>query len=339
MSSSAQHYVSDAIGRPSLSVVVCAYTLDRWDDLLSSVKSIVPQLTVNDEVIVVIDYNDDLLRSAQSQLATESAPSVAVIANGGKQGLSGARNSGVARAVGAVIAFVDDDAAVEPEWANNLLRHFADPGVAGVGGYAEPVWPHDRPEWIPREFDWIVGCSHVGLPTVQSEVRNFIGCNMAFRAVVFERVGGFSTDLGRIGTRPVGCEETELCIRYTQVYPAARLVLDPEVKVRHRVTDNRTTLRYYVDRSVAEGVSKRYVSNMVGAGDGLSSEREYVVKVLPRAFVRGLAEALTPWPRKGRSASVRRSAAIVLALAATTYGYVYAAAKVALDRRRESVSG
>lgn len=136
MSLSAQQYVSDAIGRPSLSVVVCAYTLDRWDDLLSSVKSIVAQLTANDDVIVVIDYNDDLLRSAQSQLATVSAPAVTVIANDGKQGMSGARNTGVARAVG---AFVDDDAAVEPGWATNLLRPFVDPGVAGVG---RPVAVH-----------------------------------------------------------------------------------------------------------------------------------------------------------------------------------------------------
>ena len=43
-----------------------------------------------------------------------------------------------------------------------------------------------------------------------------MGCNMSFRREVFERIGGFAEEIGRIGKNPLGCEETELCIRARQ---------------------------------------------------------------------------------------------------------------------------
>ena len=49
------------------------------------------------------------------------------------------------------------------------------------------------------ELDWIVGCTYTGQPTEQAEVRNLMGCNMSFRREVFERVGGFAEEIGRIG--------------------------------------------------------------------------------------------------------------------------------------------
>ena len=50
-----------------------------------------------------------------------------------------------------------------------------------------------------------------------ADLRNVIGCNMAFRATVFDTAGLFGEDLGRVGRVPYGCEETELCIRITRI--------------------------------------------------------------------------------------------------------------------------
>lgn len=303
--------------RVALSVVVCAYTDARFELLSECIEALLGQLLDKDELILVIDYNEELLET----LVAEYGSRATVLRNMFQRGLSGARNSGIAAARNAVVAFVDDDAKIRPGWAVTLRQHYLDGSVAGVGGYASPVWPAGRPSWLPAEFDWVVGCSHRGLPTAITPVRNFIGCNMSFRRDVFEAIGQFSTDIGRVGTRPVGCEETELCIRIAQHDASARLLFDPNIKVDHAVSADRTRVRYFVSRCFGEGISKYKVSGMVGAGDGLKSERSYVTRVLPVGFVCGLREMFRG--RGNRWAAGARSAAIVTGLVVTTAGYAY----------------
>jgi glycosyltransferase involved in cell wall biosynthesis len=300
----------------SLSIIVCAYSDERFGLLTKCVDALLRQLTVDDDVIVVIDYNPKLHETMAGRYGDR------VIMNVQTRGLSGARNSGIARASGDVLAFVDDDAEVQPGWAARLREHYRDPAIAGVGGFAHPVWPADcRPAWFPHEYDWVVGCSHRGLPVEVAPVRNFIGCNMSFRRSVFDEVGGFNVEVGRVGSRPVGCEETELCIRLAQACPRARLVLDPSIAVRHWVTPERTRLSYFVTRCFSEGLSKYRVSGMVGSSDALRTERHYVTRVLPSAFVHGLHDALAG--RGSRRSACARSAAVLLGLIATIAGYGY----------------
>lgn len=130
---------------PTLSVVVCAYTLDRWDDLRDSIASVLTQNRPPDEVVLVVDHCQALY-----ERATQELPQIRVVPSRGPQGLSGARNTGVAVSHGDVVAFLDDDAAAEPEWTDRLLAHYGDPRVVGVGGLVVPRWSTRRPVWFPR---------------------------------------------------------------------------------------------------------------------------------------------------------------------------------------------
>jgi len=310
-----------------LSVIVCAYTTDRIAQLVKCVDAVLAQLNSCDEVVIVIDHNIELFEFMADRYGDR------VIVNSRVQGLSGARNSGIARARHDVLAFVDDDAEIQPGWADRLRAHYIDPAVAGVGGYAEPVWPGaGRPAWFPDEYDWVVGCSHRGLPVSVTPVRNFIGCNMSFRNSVFAEVGGFNVDVGRVGSRPIGCEETELCIRLSQTRPAARLLFDPAIAVRHSVTPERARLRYFLDRCFSEGLSKHRVSGMVGSSDALSAERRYITSVLPLAFLRGLRDAVVG--HGSRRAACARSAAVLAGLVVTTVGYGYSMLRSTDERAR-----
>jgi glucosyl-dolichyl phosphate glucuronosyltransferase len=114
----------------TLSVVVCAYTLDRWADIEEAVASLRAQTRRPDQVVLVADHNETLLEKARLAF-----PDVTSVPNTGLQGLSGARNAGVAVATGDVLAFLDDDAAAEPAWVESLLAAYADPDVIGVGGW------------------------------------------------------------------------------------------------------------------------------------------------------------------------------------------------------------
>ena len=295
-------------GALSATVVICAYTRRRWDQLGQAVGSVRAQLTPPRRIVVVVDHNDELLARA-----TAAFLDVTVVANTGPRGLSGARNTGMAHAVGDVVAFLDDDAIAEPDWLGRLLARYADADVLAVGGRADPIWTGERPSWLPPEFDWVVGCSYRGQPATPAPVRNLIGCNMSFRRSALAGIGGFDPALGRVGRIPVGCEETELCIRLSQLHPGAVLWYEPGAVVRHLVTGDRTTWRYFHRRCFSEGRSKAIVARRVGNRAGLASERDYTRHALPAAIRRELAQGGPGW---------RRSAVIVAGLAVTGSGYL-----------------
>lgn len=295
------------------SVVVCAYSLERWRDLIEAVASLRRQSLQPEEIIVVIDHNDELLERAQARLAA-----VTVVPNRHGRGLSGARNSGIEAASGEIVAFLDDDAIAASDWLERLGEGYAGSRVQGVGGAVIPRWAGGRrPRWFPAEFGWVVGCSYVGQPTRLSPVRNLIGANMSYRRQAIETVGGFREGIGRIGRTPLGCEETELSIRVLALSPAHRVLYEPAAKVEHRVPRSRQRARYFLARCYAEGLSKALVTRLVGAESGLSSERAYTFRVLPRGALAGIAAGL-----RGDLAGFGRAAAIAAGLGTTTLGYI-----------------
>jgi glycosyltransferase involved in cell wall biosynthesis len=299
----------------TLSVVVCAYSDRRWQQLVACLASLEQQTRVPDEIVVVIDHNDDLFVRAGTELTR--APNVRVLANENARGLSGARNTGVAVATGDVIAFLDDDATARSDWAERLLASYG-PTVAGVGGCAVAVWPASPPRWLPSEFNWVVGCSWSGLPTTVAPVRNMIGANMSLRSVVLRDVGAFESTIGRVGTKPAGCEETELCIRVSQKWPAAVLLYDPDLIVDHYLSDDRASPKYFVSRCWSEGRSKALVTAMVGSRSGLENERRHAMRVIPAAMLDNARAAAKRSP-----GALGRVAALSGGLLLTTAGFAF----------------
>ena len=299
--------------RPArLSVVVCAFSFARLEQTVSSVASLVSQDPQPAEVIVVVDYNEPLRESLAARLDDSL-----VVANEGRRGLSGARNTGLAYSTSEIVAFVDDDAEADPGWAAAIAAPFGDSSIAAVGGVALPSWSGPAPGWFPEELLWAVGCSYRGMVT-EGPIRNPLGCNMAFRAEAIRKAGLFDSALGRVGTLPFGCEETELCVRLRRSDPGARVVIVPGAVVRHHVPAERATLRYVLRRSYYEGIGKAMMRRNADSGD-LGTERRYALKVLPRAIARDLGGmALLRQP----SRRAKRIAAIVGSLGLAGIGYL-----------------
>ena len=296
---------------PSISVVICSYTDRRWDDFRRACASVERQLLDGDELVVVIDHNDALLARARASLSRAR-----VVANGGKQGLSDARNTGVATATWDVVAFLDDDAAARAGWLAGLRTTFTSAEVAVAGTAVVADWEGGHPpRWFPAEFGWVVGCSYRGQPETKATVRNPIGASMAVRRSVFGAVGGFSDAIGRVGATPVGCEETEFCIRVSAHDSAAKVVLDPTTAVDHHVPAARQTVGYFVRRCYHEGRSKRIVSMLRGTAAGLSAERTYVRETLPAAVARGVSGAVRD------PDGLVRAGVVMLGLGSTVLGY------------------
>jgi glycosyltransferase involved in cell wall biosynthesis len=290
---------ADAAPPPSISVVLCAYTLERVELLAAAIESLGSQSVAPHEIVLVIDHSPELEAESRRRW-----PQAKIIPNAEQQGLSGARNTGLAESSGEVVAFLDDDAVPAPDWIERLGAAYADAQVLGAGGAVRPDWAAGRPRWFPPEFDWVVGCTHSGMPQQTEPVRNLVGANMSFRREALVEAGGFRHELGRVGKIPAGCEETDLCIRIGQRHPEAEIRYDPAAVVDHHVPAERGRFSYFSSRCRGEGRSKSILTAQVGGDSGLSAERSYVRRTLPSGFLRGLAA-----PFRGDLSGPRRAAA------------------------------
>jgi glucosyl-dolichyl phosphate glucuronosyltransferase len=303
------------------SAVLCSYAEDRWPDTLAALDSLRRQAVRPLEILLVIDHNERLFELART------IEGVTLLRNSGVRGASGSRNTGAAAARGSVVAFLDDDAVADPDWLEKLLAGYVRADVVGVGGRISPGWDRRRPRWFPREFDWVVGCTYLGMPTTTSVVRNLIGANMSVRREAWEQVGGFREGFGNVknagdarragGSMLVGCEETEFCIRVSQTLPGARWIFEPRAHVRHRVPGHRCTWRYFLSRCRKEGWAKAMLVSVVGPGNALGIESSYVGRTLLPGAARQVRAGLA-----GDAAGFARAVAILAGLAMTGEGFL-----------------
>src|SRR5271165_5421132 len=290
----------------TVSVVICASALDRWDDLKQAVISVGSQTA--DEIVLVIDHCAELL--TQAGLLAQLLPwNIVVAPNRFGPGLPGARNTGMAVAQGDIVAFLDDRAAAEPGWLAALAGHYQDPRVLGVGGMVRPDWQDGRPSWFPPGLDWVVGCSYQGMPAGSVPVRNFMAANMSFRYTVLEDGGGFSSVLAGAVATPPGWEDTELCLRISQRHPEGILVYEPAAVVSHQVPGTQATRRYLRSACYAQGLSGALAARLAGPS--------HAGPALPGRIWRCLTH-----PDRGRLSGVMAALTMVIAVAITTAGYL-----------------
>jgi glycosyltransferase involved in cell wall biosynthesis len=296
----------------SVSVAICTYTDKRWSILVDAIQRVDEQVTAGDEIIIVVDHSPSLLDRVSARF-----PHVRVLENSYGNGLSGARNTAVDHATRDVVVFLDDDAVPRPGWLDAMRLSYADDHVMGVGGVVLPIWPSTAPSWMPDEFLWVVGCSYTGLPISAVPIRNPIGANMSFRREVFAGVGGFSESLGRVGTLPVGCEETELSMRAGVRFADRVIIQQPAAAVDHYVTAERTAFDYFVKRCWSEGLSKAAVTRLAEQSGTLSTERSYITATVIPAFGRELRRAVG-----GDRTAWGRAAALIVGTGVTGGSYV-----------------
>jgi GT2 family glycosyltransferase len=274
------------------------------------------------ELLVVVDSNPPL----RTELTASLPPPVRVLETE-QPGLSAARNVGIRAATDAdVVAFVDDDATVEPGWLSAILDEFeCNDDVLGVGGPVLPRWGAER-RWLRDELLWIVGCTYRGHREDRGPIRNPIGCNMAFRREQLIAAGCFATHFGKQGNALCTCEETELSLRFARLYGQGRIRYVPSARVRHFVPAARISWRLLVRRSVSEGLAKGRLHRLYRRL-ALGSERSYVRRLVTEAAPRLLIDGI----RRRDVRSLQAAGAMVLSLLVT--GAAFAVGVVTPGRR------
>jgi glycosyltransferase involved in cell wall biosynthesis len=297
-----------------VSIIICAYTEERLADIKEAVASVIHQTHPPGEVILSVDHNPRLAEI----LGRELPSSVKIVHNDGIKGLSETRNVGIRASFGDIVAFIDDDAVAEKDWLENLIAPFNDEKVAAVGGKTVPLWINsNRPSWFPEELDWIVGCTYKGLPVKDGQIRNVPGCNMAFRKVIFDMVGGFKAEVGRTSKISGVGEEAEICLRIRKKMASSKILNQSEARIKHKVPSWRLTLGYVWHRARDEGFYKTKVQRLSGRPDtsALSTEGSYLQFLL----FTSMPQRLLRFYREG---NLSQAGTILSCIVATGLGYL-----------------
>lgn len=305
---------------PTVSVVICAFRVDRWSQLKKSVASVEAQTSPPIEIIVCIDHNEELLRKSEEYFGKKSAAggvAVIVLANKYNGRLGAARNTGIEFASGEVIVFLDDDAAATADWLERLIAPYDDERVGAVGGKPLPLFEVQRPRWFPYEFDWVFGCAYRGLPLTRGPSKRLIGANMSARRSVLREIGGFHTDHQ---------DDMDMCQRIA--HAQHRVVYEPLAVVHHFVPAARTTWHYFWKKCYRANYGKVEVfANMRGAAS-LSAELTFVKRALTTGVQAEMRHVI-----RGDLYGVARVGAMIAGITAAGLGHLSGQLRLRGSRR------
>jgi glycosyltransferase involved in cell wall biosynthesis len=249
-----------------IAVILCTY--NRWPALAEALDSIVASkmpAEIDWRILVVDNNSTDQTREVVDQFAQRYCGRVRYLLEP-KQGKSYALNTGIREADADVIAFVDDDVTVEPDWLMNLTSALDVQDWAGAGGRIYPQWASlIPPEWLPHDTRYATAplvAFDLGGERLQLSEPPF-GTNMAFKRSVFQKYGGFRIDLGPQPRSTIRGEDTEFGSRLLAA--GERLRYEPEAIVHHPVPAARATKKYFLAWWFNKGRSEILQDSKFGA--------------------------------------------------------------------------
>jgi glycosyltransferase involved in cell wall biosynthesis len=192
-----------------------------------------------------------------------------------KKGLSNARNRGIAEAKGEVILYLDDDAESEPELLDTYYNFFSKHMEAsGAGGKILPRFSEaPEPAWISRWLDGYLARMDPG-----GEARPFkgrmkypFGCNMAYRKMYLEKIGGFNTDITFRG------DDKYIFLEINHLNP--NIYYLPNAVVHHNIPASRLQADYFKTLFLKTGNEEKVRLNISGNFFSRAKKLlEYIIK-------------------------------------------------------------
>nr|HPR04515.1 glycosyltransferase [Deltaproteobacteria bacterium] len=231
-------------------------THNRVEYLKKALKGLADQTLPKDdfEILVVDNASTDTTR----QIVSSDYPDLTNLRyiHEPVLGLTHARNTGWKAAKGKYIAFLDDDAIPSPQWLGKIVETFetVSPSPGCVGGKIQPIWEAPRPSWLNDDlarFLTILDWSDI--PFFIQAPQYVAGANMAFPKVLIEKVGGFKSDLGRIGNKLLSNEELLIARQIEKL--GFRTYYHPDISVQHHILASRISKQWFMSRHYWQGVS------------------------------------------------------------------------------------
>ncbi len=234
----------------------------------------------------------------------------------GQPGKSHALNTGIREARGDILAFVDDDVTVDSNWLQNLTSPLVQGNCVGVGGRVVPERDVVLPDWLRLDDPYTMGplvMFDLGPKAGPLDEAPF-GTNMAFKKNLFERYGGFRTDLGPQPGSEIRGEDSEFVCRLMSAGEPLRY--QPSAVVYHSISPNRLRKEYFLAWWFDKGRSDiRTLENVMKSKWSLAGVPLVLVRrllvwmlkwVLAPVSVRGFVAKVTVWYLAGEITECHR---------------------------------
>ena len=255
----------ESVKSPIISIVITAYTIERINDIFELLDSVQAQTFKDLETIFIIERSEELLYKVNDYIKQKNIACVNAIFSKDKIGLSGARNLGITKAKGKIIAFIDDDVVLFPNWAEEMVKAYHDESTIGVTGPGLPMWEDNKLKWLPEELYWIVSATAFTGWTEERAVRTAWVMNMSFRREAFNQCL-FSTNFGQTTggkeawkAGPVDDAEFSIKLR---LKTKKAIMYNPRVQVYHKVYIYRLTRKFIRGQCYWQGYSKALLKKM-----------------------------------------------------------------------------
>lgn len=173
-----------------------------------------------------------------------------------QQGRSHALNAGVASTSGEIVGMIDDDEEIDATWYKTVFESFTQKNIDFIGGPYVPKWSMPPPQWLPPNYGSVVGWVDGGdaeVPFDNNYPGILMGGNAVFRRAVLQKVGPYSTWLGRTDKHLMSGEDEDLYHRLLAA--GARGLYLPNLIIYHHVTPDRLTKSYFRSWCFWRGVS------------------------------------------------------------------------------------
>lgn len=230
-----------------ISVVICTYNREKY--IRKTLNSIAEQSLSYDafELVVVNNNSMDATTSLVEAFIRDNPQMQILFCNEPNQGLSFARNRGIAESQADVITFLDDDAIAPVDFLEKALELFYQTSdTLAIGGKIIPEFVDGKPNWYSSFFWGVTGQFDPGHTAGHILYWGKFPCgsNMTFHKKFFEKYGMFNTNLGRKGVVLIAGEEKELFSRVKEHADKRRVWYYPELLVYHMVDNTKLNAAY-----------------------------------------------------------------------------------------------
>ena len=241
-----------------ISIIVCTY--NRADYLYDALESIANNgIPRNEYEIILVNNNSTDNTEEKCKLFAANFPEVNFrYFTENKQGLSFARNKGIAESKGDFLVFLDDDVVVKPNYLRNLKSNLDNtPDLMAFGGKITPRFEAGHPpKWLNRWMYSLISATNSPDKTQKYGKHKYpIGANMGFRRQCLEKSGYFNTELGRTGNILLGGEEKDIFLKIKGL--GMGIYYFPDVEIEHIIPESRTTEEYIERVGIGVGISER----------------------------------------------------------------------------------
>jgi len=268
-----------------ISVVLCTYNRDKFLPL--ALESLTKQsLDLSLWELILIDNNCTDTTASICKNFIESNPNIhCTYYLELAQGLSHARNRGIVLAKGTFISFIDDDAVACQNYLSEI-RTFTQKYSSAtlIGGRIYPRFEGLEPRWISPILMPIFSTLDLGETEKKLTSKRYpVGANMIFRRSIFNTIGMFNPELGRVGKNMMGGEEKDIYLRMIKV--GGEIYYAPKPFVHHIIPIERATKPFIEKQAIGVGMSEKARVK----GHGLELMKSWMRELAKWAFSLALA--------------------------------------------------